>query len=195
MGLTIHYRGRFREDAKLMEMVEEVIDVAEVNGWSYNVFEKEFNSTDFCNKTSDKNIHGVCFSPPNCEPVCLTFRSNRKMCSPFWIDHTDNLTEDQESSYWIFTKTQFAGFEVHAIIIRLFRHLSEKYLESFELYDEGQFWEFNNEIKSKEIFERYDKVMNTLADALKEIQIEEDEPLEEYIKRISEQTKLRKDKN
>jgi hypothetical protein len=195
MGLTIHYRGRIREDAKLMEMIEEVTDVAEVNGWNYTVFEREVNSLVFSNNTADNNIYGVCFSPPNCEPVCFTFRSNGRMYSPFCVNYTDNLTEDHESSYWISTKTQFAGFYVHAIIIRLFRHLSEKYLESFELYDEGQFWEFNNEIKSKEIFERYDNVMNTLADALKEIQIEEDEPLEEYIKRISEQIKSRKDKN
>jgi hypothetical protein len=195
MGLTIHYAGRFKKEAVLAEMIEEVIDVAEVNHWNYTVFNKEFDSLVLSKNTSSNYIYGVCFSPPNCEPVCLTFGSNGKMCSPFWLNQTDNLPEDRAGSCRISTKTQFAGFEVHAIIIRLFRHLSEKYFENFELYDEGQFWEFNNEMKSKEIFERYDNVMNTLADALKEIQIEKDEPLEEYIMRISEQIKSRKDKN
>ena len=194
MGLTIYYGGRFKEDAVLLEMIEEVVDIAEVNEWNYTVFEREFDPLISGNKISNKNIYGICFSPPNCEPVCLTFECTGKMCSPFSINDKYCSQEEQEGLYSMSTKTQYAGFEVHAIIIRLFKHLSEKYLENFVLHDESQFWEDDNELKSKEIFERYDNLMNSFEISLKEIKMKENETLEESIRRISDQIKSRKDK-
>lgn len=194
MGLTIYYGGRFKEDAVLLEMIEEVVDIAEVNEWNYTVFEREFDPLISGKKISNKNIYGICLSPPNCEPVYLTFECTRKMCNPFSINDKDCSQEEQEGLYSMSTKTQYAGFEVHAIIIRLFKHLSEKYLENFVLYDESQFWEHNNELKSRDIFERYDNLMDTFEKSLKEIRIEKNESLEELIMRISEQIKSRNDR-
>ena len=185
MGLTIRYSGKFREDVVLPDLIEEVVDVAKAHGWDYSIFEKKFDPEMFGKDCVDMKLYGICFSPPKCEPVCFTFRSNGRMCCIDPLSDTNNVEEDKEYLYTIFTKTQYAGFEVHKIIIRLFRHLSEKYLADFRMHDESEYWEYNDELKSNEAFTRFDGLMNQFAESLKRFSMAENESVEEYVNRIA----------
>lgn len=123
MGLSIHYSGNFNSETSLSEMIEEIKNIGDVQKWEYHIFETEFSKNNFDEINSNKNIYGICFSPPDCELVMLSFLSNGRMCNPFMLEHflKSMEKEDEDLIYVNFTKTQFAGIESHKIIIHLLR--------------------------------------------------------------------------
>ena len=118
MGLTIHYKGSFRESASLTKMVNEVKDIAEVCKWKYNIFEKEFPKNNDLDDSYNENIYGINFTPPECETVSLCFLSNKRMSSSAHLKFFGKTSDRpmQEYLYMLSVKTQFAGIE---IIIKL----------------------------------------------------------------------------
>lgn len=129
MGLTIHYNGKFNPAASLPEMIEEVKDIAEVNKWKYHIYETEFPKDSIGKESYNDKIYGIIVIPPNCEPVYLSFLSNGRMASEYglqlWGSSKDK--KEREYLYGLFTKTQYAGREIHKWIIHLFRYLKGKY--------------------------------------------------------------------
>ena len=196
MGLSIYYKGRFRKDASLSEMIDEVRDIAEINKWKYHIFETEFDPDVLGKDTFDQNIYGICFSPPKCEPIELTFLSNGIMSDPVSLEFYDNSKDKEIYLYTICSKTQYAGFQVHKIIIDLFRYLSQKYFQEFKLTDESQYWETGDEIVLRQNFKRYNDMMDQFSDALENIPVKENESTESYIERVAKMIQAgRKNKN
>jgi len=125
MGLTINYTGNFNPSASLSKMIEEVKDIAEIYKWKYHIFETKFPKDNFDDKNFNEEIYGISFSPPNCEPVLLCFLSNGRMANPFMFQHwlKSKAKNDEHLIYWNFTKTQYAGIEIHKQIIHLLKYL------------------------------------------------------------------------
>lgn len=73
MGITIHYSGRLKEAEILPALIEEVKDIAQANHWKYHIFETLIAADKFGAEKYDNNIYGILFSPPESEPVWLTF--------------------------------------------------------------------------------------------------------------------------
>jgi hypothetical protein len=188
VGLSIHYQGNFKNAKKLQLMIEEVVTIAKANNWDYFIFENEFPNNAFTPIPEKENLYGICISPPGSEMVSFSFLSNGKMCGAEKLQinkHLENLEED-ENLYYLHTKTQYAGIEIHKKIIILFDYLSTTYFDNFELKDEGQFWETRDEELLKTIFNRYTNLIESFQSSLENIPINEGESEEDYVLRMAE---------
>jgi hypothetical protein len=166
-------------------MIEEVVDIALANQWEINVFEESFPNDTFTVDTHNDSIYGICFSPPQCEVVCLTFLSNGKICAFYKLGHAsfsqDELDDDSQS-----VKTQFAGPKIHIQLIEIFDYLNKKYFENFDLTDEGNYWETKNEQLLIDTFKKYTNLIEGFDSLLENIPMGESEAIEDYLIRIAE---------
>jgi|WetSurMetagenome_2_1015567.scaffolds.fasta_scaffold135798_2 hypothetical protein len=187
MGLSIHYHGRFKPEASLTEMIDEVIEFAKVFKWDYQVFERNFRQKPFPDNYDD-NIFGIAIFPPDSEPVWFTFLANGRMSNPMLLKiwENDSHAYHKKYMYSLFTKTQFAGKQVHKQIIHIFRHFSKKYFKYFKMIDEGRYWETGEEEVLESQFKRYNYLLDMVGDALQNIPLKEGENLEEYFQNIAD---------
>jgi len=186
MGLTIHYSGIFRDDASLIEMIDEVKDITQIYDWKYTVFNEQFPVNPDSKEHLKNELYGVLFSPPSSEQVHLTFLSDKRMCSIIGLMAWGSSTEEKadEYLYMLSTKTQFAGIETHKLIIHILKHISNKYLTSFTVLDEGKYWESGDEKLLREIFSKYEAAFDIFENALQNNPIRENETFEEYFNRL-----------
>ena len=189
MGLSIHYSGSFNTKASLQAMIEEVKDIVEIYKWRYYVFEDQFPADSPGKAEYNQNIYGICFTPPECETVWLCFLSNRKMSSPVNLQFFGNSTnkQEQEYLYMLSVKTQYAGIEIHKIIIHILKHLSGKYLRDFTLSDEGQYWETGDEKLLQDTFTRYTVLIESFASSIENYPRNSGESFEAYFERLLKQ--------
>jgi hypothetical protein len=108
------------------------------------------------------------------------------MSSPAHLSFFGKAKARQESSYLytLSVKTQFAGFEIHQLIIQLFRYLSKKYFADFKMSDEGQYWETNDEAILKATFKRYTQLISSFKSTIEFYPILADENIENYFERL-----------
>lgn len=186
MGLSIHYTGEFNSCASLSEMIEEVKDIAGIYKWEYHIFETKFPQTDFDKNNFNEEIYGISFSPPGCESVLLCFLSNGRIANPFmfqnWLKSKDK--KDEYLIYGNFTKTQYAGIEIHKIIIHLLKHISKKYLRNFKVIDEGEYWETDDEKVLQVNFKRYTELIENFASSINNYPLKPGETFEDYFERL-----------
>jgi hypothetical protein len=185
MGLSIHYSGSFNPSASLEGMIEEVVEIAKVYNWKYTVFETIFPQGEFDDKYDEK-IYGITFTPPSCEPVFLTFLSNGRMSSSAHLKFFGNSSDKKKQKYlyMLSTKTQYAGIKTHMLIILLLKYLSNKYVQTFQLTDEGRYWETGDEKLLEDSFKRYNDLLNSVSDALETFPVKTGETMEEYLSRL-----------
>lgn len=186
MGLSFHYSGSIAKPEFLPELIEEIQDIAKVYSWKYNVYEQQFPENAFAKSGYNQNIYGISFTPLNCETISVSFLSNGRMS-----DHPHLIffgkTNDQAESeylYMLSVKTQYAGAELHMLIIQLFRYLNSKYFADFKLSDEGQYWETNDETILETTFRKYTDLINGFALAIESYPVLSDENIESYLKRL-----------
>jgi hypothetical protein len=185
MGLSFHYTGSLKKDASANELIDEVKDIAEILNWKYQVLDTDFPEVELIDGKVDGNLYGICFAPENCEPVFLTFLSNRKLCSPINLDEFHLPVEQvSDDAYLIFTKTQFAGPDAHMAVMNVLKHLGNKYLEELNVTDEGQYWETDDETLLRNTFKRYSALIDGFASALETIPSEPGESIEQYLGRL-----------
>ncbi len=194
MGLSFHYKGALKSPNLLKKMIEEVTDISQTNQWKFHIFEEAFPSHTFTLDSYNDSIYGICFSPPNCEVVCLTFLSNGKMCAFYNLEHSKVSIEELDDNY-LSVKTQFAGPKIHKQLINIFDYINKKYLENFDLTDEGNYWETKNDQLLEDTFEKYTNLINGFDSLLDNIPIGENETIEAYLIRIAEIAHKKNDKN
>ena len=189
MGLSIHYSGDFKQGASLSSMIEEVRDIAEVYNWKYNIYNDTFIKGALAKKDYNQDIYGISFTPPNCETVSIEFLSNGKMSSSTLLKFygKNNEKPEHEYLYMLSVKTQFAGIEIHKLIIHLFKYLSKKYFTNFKVVDEGQYWETGDEKILQEMFTRYVDLLDSFSSAIETYPRENNEAFEVYFSRLLSQ--------
>ena len=69
-------------------------------------------------------------------------------------------------------------------MIKLMKHLSEKYFERFELHDESQYWETGDEDLCRKKFGESERFIGMIGDALDSIQFDPAESSESIANRI-----------
>ncbi len=186
MGLSIHYNGQFKKGASLANMIEELEDISKIYNWKYHIFEKTFpESADSLNH--DGKLYGMCFTPPESETVSISFLSNGRMSGPLNLQlYGDSKDKDeQEYLFMLSVKTQFAGSEIHMLIIHLIKYLNTKYFSDFNLIDEGQYWETGDKELLRENFKNYTDLINGFSAALQGIPKGPDEDIESYLVRLA----------
>jgi hypothetical protein len=134
MGLSIYYRGTLRSPELITLFVEDVMDICLEIGWKYHPI----------HLSEIMPAKGLLVEPKGSEPLVLTFLENGRLynCLHFIFTRYPEIERvDEKSHEWMFTKTRYAGADIHMAIIELFRYLKEKYFTEFELYDESGYWE------------------------------------------------------
>jgi hypothetical protein len=186
MGITIHYRGRFNKNAHLFEMIEEVVDIAEIYGWEYSIFEKDFSNNSSGKDEHDGEIYGLNIIPPQSEPLYLSFLSNGMMSNYVDLKFRDEDANNKKGQRlsWLSTKTQYAGVDTHKLIIHLLKYLSGKYFEKLEVHDEAEYWETEDEKRCKAHFRRMNELLDKVAIGLESLPKEANESFEDYFERL-----------
>ncbi|MBP6182450.1 hypothetical protein [Flavobacterium sp.] len=175
-------------------MIEEMTDISLANQWKFHVFEEAFPSEAFTLDSYNDSIYGICFNPPNCDVVCLTFLSNGKMCAFYNLESSKISINELDDNY-LSVKTQFAGPEIHKQLITIFDYINKKYFENFDLTDEGNYWETKNDQLLKDTFKKYTNLINGFDSLLDNIPIGENETIEAYLIRIAEINNKKNDTN
>ena len=178
MGLSILFSGTIKNVQLIPQLTEEVQDICNELDWSHHVFD-------------DEDFKVICFSPPECEPVFLTFHNSPELASP--VTWQFGLPTSPIS-----TKTQFAGMQAHVALLKLLKHLKEKYFAVFELDDEGGYWNMWDKEVLKKQFGRYDFLLNALTETLKDFKSQPGETAESLADRLEkfleeQQDKFKKD--
>jgi hypothetical protein len=186
MGLSIYYGGKIKEAALLPELVMEVKDICEVYQWPHQIYETEFPEENLDSEEYDNKIYGICFTPPDCETIDLCFLSNGRMSSEIKLELFGKHKNVKEESYMyqLFVKTQFAGPELHQLIIHLFKYLSEKYFDDFHLTDDGKYWETGDAELLKRNFNIYSSLIDSVSSTFEHFPIRSNETIDDYVKRL-----------
>jgi len=171
MGLTIYYSGSITSEELLEPLIEEVTDICKSLEWE---------STILTGIDDDDHLRGICFSPDKSEPVFLTFIPGGRLCSLTSLmcrDIYDDVQFAKELMFTACTKTQYAGPQTHAAIIKLLKYISGKYLTNFIVNDEGKYWETGDEKILYAEFEKYNLLVNIIGDTLNGLSSPDDTPL------------------
>lgn len=191
MGLTIYYDGLLNSEDSLPELIEVVKEVADAHSWKYVTFKKKFPEKSFSKRSFDNHVYGICFRPTDCEPVCLSFLSNGRLTSPWMFDYHLQRREKKLITTGLAVKTQYAGAEIHEIIIHFLDYLSKKYFRKFEMTDESKYWETRDKKLLHDNFNKNDHLIRGFAAALENTKKKNSETLEQMITRAAKKVQLK----
>ena len=173
MGLTFHYKGTIHDTKRIAELSEEVRDICETMDWRFQNrdFEFEFDAHILQHLGFEHHskilLRGIMFCPhPESEWVYLYFTEKGQLTSPATLQFVDT-NADPVLIFSAFTKTQYAGPEIHIAILKLLDYLNKKYNLSLDINDEGEYWETKDEARLKNNFERNGVLIDMVAHALK----------------------------
>ncbi len=198
MGISIHYSGRIANKQQLPALIDEVEEIAKAQAWEYEIFERNFPDENLSYER-DNNIYGIDFTPKGSEPVSICFLSTGEisciMLLALWGKYeTESTFETQTETFghdgsydydtetitmdkafyekmlrMVSVKTQYAGPHMHAKIIQVLRHISNKYLTDFTLTDETEYWETGNEEELIKSFNKLNFLLNSFATSLQNV--------------------------
>lgn len=191
MGLTIHYSGRFNPAASLPAMIEEVKDIVSIYKWPYNIYETEFVKNELGKTKYTDKVYGISFTPPECETVSIQFLSNGRMSNEVNLEIYGNskIRHEKKFLYMLFTKTQFAGMEIHKLVVHLLKHIEKKYLLDFKVNDEGEYWNTLDEKMLAERFTIYNMLLDDFTTALEIFPVGKGERFDKYFMRLMKEVK------
>ena len=152
IDLSFNYKGSFKPGASLVDLIDEVADIAHANEWRYSIFNDIFPEDAFETDDHDGKLYGISFTPPLCDTVWLCFLSNGKMSNPENLDLFGGLEHEsfEKVLYWLNVITHNAGVEMHKKILDILRYLDKKYFKDFEVTDVSHYWESGDEKVMKE---------------------------------------------
>ena len=92
-----------------------------------------------------------------------------------------------------FTKTQYAGWQIHILIVRLMEHIFKKYLFDVKVMDEGDYWDTHDEALLKKNFKLNGVLISSFVTAVESFPLQDGETMEVYFLRMMEwvNTKLK----
>jgi len=173
MGITIHYKGVLKSVEMIDPLLEELADIAETMEWEYTTLDKDLGQANTAELVHDQNgaeiigdlpLKGISFSiHKDCERVQLFFDKNGILRDQVQMAFSQG---HDEAPSFLFVKTQFAPPDVHITIVKLLKYLSKKYFAKFDVYDEGDYWETENENILKEKLNFLSKKMDQVVQIL-----------------------------
>ena len=188
MGLSIHYWGKIKDYDLTDAMTAEVADICKSLNWPYQIFDakkSKLKPGETAKKYTPHDVKGIIFTPEESETVCLTFLPDATLVSPAKLIYYNPATNDLMIEM-VHTKTQFAGPDTHIAILKLLHYLKEKYFESFELNDEGYYWEKWDEKVLLSQFARYNFILEKVSAALADVKLATGESVESLADRIED---------
>ena len=94
MGVTIHYRGQIKHRAAIYNLIEEVEEIVNTQGWRYYALDENWQNEPTARLESadgpgiqivgQTGLKGLRFNPhPDCEPIWLFFNKSGILTTPF----------------------------------------------------------------------------------------------------------------
>ena len=134
MGITIAYRGRLADLARVEDFEDRLLDFALEYGGLAQIW-RSYSDGD-----PQRMVRGVLLHlAPGQEPVSLLLSPEGWLLGLVDIEDAEcgRLTEPP----WCFTKTQFGPIEGHVAIVEMFVVLHREFLADLEVKDEGGYWD------------------------------------------------------
>ncbi len=134
MGITVAYRGRLADLARVEDFEDRLIDFALEVGGLGQIWRS------FRDDEPGRMIRGVILNlAPGLEPVSLLLSPQGWLIGLAEIEDAERgrLTEPP----WCFTKTQFGPLEGHVALIEMLAALKREFLPDLEVSDEGGYWD------------------------------------------------------
>ncbi len=175
MGVTIHYRGNLKNPKDIPTITAELEDICKSADWTYRVYD------DSNTELKKLPFRGITFQPhPKSESVWMIFQEDGNLFFPL------GATEDEFSKepIWAFTKTQFAGADVHIALCRLLKYLSERWFQSFEVIDDGGYWEDNDAEELNKRIGIINEAITAIEEGLTGLPLQKNESTEDRVKKI-----------
>ncbi len=173
MSITIHYRGRLRSPKDIPPLIEELEDICKSAGWEYRIFE----NTD---PAKQNPFVGITFKAhQNCENIWMTFSPDGTLVFPLSIG-----VDEIEEPGWAFTKTQFAGVEVHIAVCTLLKYIAERWFEEFEVTDEGGYYHSLSKENLEQKIGMINEAITALAEGFEGLPLQQGEGLQDRIEKI-----------
>jgi hypothetical protein len=134
MGITIAYRGRLADLARVEDFEDRLLDFALEAGGLAQIWRSQADDN------ARRMVRGVILNlAPGQEPVSLLLSPEGWLIGLADIGDAEHgrLTEPP----WCFTKTQFGPLEGHVAVVEMFAALGREFLAGLEVSDEGGYWE------------------------------------------------------
>jgi hypothetical protein len=155
MYLKLRYRGRLNDPADVQQLTHETEDICRSHGWPYHIWDEdwakpqsltmEFTGDALCFE-GHAPLKGISFNIGESEAVWLCFQPDGILQSLLTL--TDpTFTGDSEDFPWQRVKTCFDGATTHIALCKLFRYLSGRYFEAFEVLDESGYWDHGDDAR------------------------------------------------
>ena len=134
MGVTISYRGRLAELARIEDFEDRLIDFALEIGGQARIWRT------WADDNPDRMVRGVILDlAPGQESTSL-------LVSPEgWLIGLTDIKDAEDGRLteppWCFTKTQFGPVEGHVAIVEMLAALKREFLPDLEVSDDGGYWE------------------------------------------------------
>jgi hypothetical protein len=128
MGVTIHFEGQLENEAAYQRLVEQVSSIVKAEGWLSEEIESKVTTLLRVRDEHDWDYTG---------PVKGIAVYLHEDCDPVRLEFDENLYVQE------YTKTQFAGVQVHLKVVELLKALSPHFRD-LRVEDEGEYWETGN---------------------------------------------------
>ena len=143
MGVTIHYEGQLTSEAAYQDLVGVVSSIAGAEGWPTEPIASSEVTLPRVRDEKDSDYTGpakgiVVYLHKDCDPVRLEF--------------------DRDLYLQEFTKTQFAGVQIHIALLKLLKAI-QPFFRSLKVEDEGEWWETEDTQIPREHFDRSQKAI------------------------------------
>lgn len=194
MGLSLHYSAKIKSPEDVDLLSAEVAAICRESGWKFQLWDSlEKVEEPFLPKEPGQGgdykgvpLKGiVCTIHEKCEPVFLTFAPSGYTTSFINLKFVDQIADiNPDLVYTISVKTQFAGPQIHIVLVNLLRYLGQKYCSELQVSDEGGFWETNDEAVLLSAFQQYDDLLNMVAATLQSIPLDQDDTPEGLARKI-----------
>jgi hypothetical protein len=134
MGITIAYRGRITDLARIEDFEDRLVDCALAMGGQVRIWRT------WADDNPERMVRGAILDlVPGQDSTSLLFAPEG------WLI---NLTEIQDAEEgrlqeppWCFVKTQFGPVEGHVALVEILAALKREFLPDLEVSDEGGYWE------------------------------------------------------
>ncbi|NIM15966.1 MAG: hypothetical protein GTO45_28530 [Candidatus Aminicenantes bacterium] len=179
MGITIQYRGQLKSPALIDKIRSDLKEIADRMGWEYTILDEDFETpTDARLEVSEKGceivghlaLKGISLNVhKDCSSFDFFFDADGILRDPVQMVQTEQEQEvEQENLHFTFVKTQFAPPDIHITLVKFLRYLEEKYFQTLDVIDEGNYWETGDEDLLKEKMEFLSQKMDAVSQALED---------------------------
>ena len=159
MGISIFYSGKLKDPHLVDALVKEAADACMYVGWRF----------DYLKKSNIMPMRGIIITPEGSESISLTFAENGLLANPdrFMMGgNPEKMEISIERDGICFTKTQYAGADMHIAIIKFMRYIIEKYFSEHTFMDDSGYWDQKDEDACRYRFGEMEMILDKMAGAL-----------------------------